>query len=171
MANAVLGGVDISSYPINKCNRMKFTEFDISILPFNKIETTDWHGILKLRSEIFVLEQACVFVDPDVQDKSSLHLFVKSGHEIVGYARAFKDEIWHIGRIISDRNHREKGMASALLNSSIQHITSKEKDPIIELSAQVYLSDYYTSKSFKPSGKMYLEDGIPHLRMVYSPND
>ena len=150
---------------------MKFKGFDILILPFEKIEIADWHGILQLRSEVFVVEQDCVYVDPDDNDRISLHLYVKNEGQIIGYARAFKDELWHIGRIISDNKHRGKGLASALMSATIQHVLSIEKDPQIELSAQVYLSDYYASYSFIPMGKMYLEDGIPHLRMVYSPND
>jgi ElaA protein len=145
---------------------MKFKEpsFSIKLLP--DISAIDWQKIMTLRSEVFVGEQKCIYTDPDSEDASAFHTYAVDKTELIGYARFFKKKRWHLGRIVVDQKHRGHGFSKQLIEASIKYIQSSDANFQLEISAQVYLSDFYTSLNFMPIGSMYLEDGIPHLRMI-----
>lgn len=140
---------------------------------FKKLADLDaplWHKILSLRSAVFVVEQQCVYLDPDMIDLIATHAFIKDKDQVIGYARFFKHNTWHIGRVVTHPAQRRAGIASKIIRAIVAHVYALEKNPVIEMSAQAYLGPYYGKLGFNIHGVMYLEDGIPHVRMVYQPS-
>ena len=148
---------------------MKFSNKETIIQNINQIEGQHWLAIMKLRSESFVSEQKCVYTDPDEFDIVASHVSVLSENELIAYARVFKSNRWNIGRVAVGKDYRGNGLGVEIMNTSFNHIASIDPKSEIELSAQLYLSKFYQSLGFVIHDSMYLEDGIPHLKMVYAP--
>lgn len=147
----------------------KGSETQVNFVKLNALSTAQWHEVLKLRSEVFVVEQACIYPDPDEQDQHALHGLWESGDELVAYTRmVLAGEKASIGRVITKSGHRSRGLGKALIASAIAQC-QKEGITNISMSAQAHLCQFYRSLSFISEGRMYLEDGIPHLHMVYAP--
>lgn len=124
-----------------------------------------------LRSTIFVTEQQCIYTDPDELDFTAFHCYTIRNDQIVAYCRFFKTNQWHIGRVVTNKSERKKGHARQIVLTSIHRIQSIEQNPTIVISAQVYLSRFYESAGFKITSGLYLEDGIPHVSMVFQPDE
>jgi ElaA protein len=143
---------------------------------FNDLSVTELYDLLRLRSEIFVLEQNCVYVDQDGNDEKSLHVLAyaknsKEKSKLVAYARIvppgtiFKTP--SIGRVVVDKKYRGKEYGYLLMEKSIKEAIKKFKSEIISISAQKHLEKFYNNLGFKAIGKMYLEDNIPHIKMLF----
>ncbi|MCL4136984.1 UNVERIFIED_CONTAM: hypothetical protein GTU68_047983 [Idotea baltica] len=140
---------------------------------FSELTTTELYQILQIRSEVFVVEQDCVYQDIDFKDQKALHVFgFKSeilGDKIVAYTRIFKPGDYFknasIGRVVVAPSERKYGYGHYLMKASIKAIKENFKVDAITISAQVYLKKFYESHQFKKVGEEYLEDGIPHIRM------
>ena len=151
---------------------MKFSnDITYKINRFEDLTSTEAFELLKLRSKVFVEEQICVYLDPDKNDLGSDHVrgLSKSG-ELLTYCRIYKSECWHIGRIVTKNSARGGGLGAQMVVESIKYCHSKQSSLSIEMSAQVYLTDFYKNLGFTPQGGMYLEDGIPHIKMSYQNN-
>jgi len=137
---------------------------------FSELTTKELYDFLQLRSEIFVVEQDCVYLDIDGKDQKAIHILGKIKEEIIAYARCFPPEIYFeeaaIGRVVVKNNFRGKKIAHQLMKKAIYTIENKYKTSKIKISAQQHLTDFYTSHGFKTIGKPYLEDGIPHVEMI-----
>lgn len=137
---------------------------------FEELSLKELYEILQLRSEIFVVEQDCVYQDIDDKDQKALHVFGKKNGVIVAYARCFGAKIYFdeaaIGRVVVKENQRESGIGHQLIKASIKGIEAHYKTINIKVSAQQYLIKFYEAHGFKIVGKGYLEDGIPHIAMV-----
>lgn len=140
----------------------------ISIDSLDSIDSKKWHDIVLLRSKAFVSEQKCVYTDPDERDLDSLHATIFNEEELLAYARFFNSDGWHIGRVVVNAKHRGHGLGNKIMELCIDNIVKSTESPDITLSAQVYLTDFYRNIGFKPIDSIYLEDGIPHIKMVYS---
>jgi ElaA protein len=136
---------------------------------FSELDITELYNILQLRSEVFVVEQDCVYQDLDFKDQKSLHVFGYKNDKIVAYTRIFKPGDYFdnasIGRVLVDVNERKFGYGHDLMKASIVSIKDNFKVDDITISAQVYLKKFYESHGFLKVGDDYLEDGIPHIRM------
>lgn len=136
---------------------------------FQELTTTELYQILQLRSEVFVVEQDCVYQDIDFKDQKSLHVLGVKNNKIVAYTRIFKPGDYFknasIGRVVVQEKERKFGFGHHLMKASIKAIKENFKEDIITISAQVYLQKFYESHQFKKVGEEYLEDGIPHIRM------
>ncbi|MEE9408790.1 MAG: GNAT family N-acetyltransferase [Polaribacter sp.] len=136
---------------------------------FSELNTTELYKILQLRSEIFVVEQNCVYQDLDFKDQKSLHIFGLKNDKIVAYTRIFKPGGYFknssIGRVVVATEERKYGFGHDLIKASIEAIKTHFKVTKITISAQVYLQKFYESHGFIKVGEDYLEDGIPHIRM------
>ena len=139
----------------------------LSISKLRDLNAETWHDIIRLRSQVFVVEQKCIYADPDTIDCDSFHIIGRMNDKSVAYARLFRDKNWHIGRVVTDLAFRNRGLSRILMNFCLSFIKADRKGETIELSAQVYLSNFYSHLGFSPIGKVYLEDGIPHLSMRY----
>lgn len=140
------------------------------IRAFENLSVNELYDILRLRSEIFVVEQNCVYLDPDGKDKLALHLFGEFNGKIVAYSRLFKAGISFdnssIGRVTVDTNYRDRKWGHDLMRESIAVITSHFGESKITIGAQLYLKKFYESHGFVQTSEMYLEDDIPHIEMI-----
>ncbi|NVN17105.1 GNAT family N-acetyltransferase [Muricauda sp. HICW] len=142
----------------------------VSVKSFNELSTEELYQILRLRSEVFVVEQDCVYQDVDNKDQKALHVIgVKEG-EVVAYTRVFKPGDYFdnvsIGRVVVSQDQRKYGLGKQIMQASLSAIDEKFPNKPIEISAQSYLLKFYSDLGFSAFGEEYLEDGIPHTRML-----
>jgi len=139
---------------------------------FQELTIEELYQILQLRNEVFVVEQNCVYQDADGKDLKAFHLFYKDKNQIVAYARIFKPgdyfEKASIGRVVVAVSHRKQKLGNKLMQEAIDFVQNELKEKSIEISAQTYLDTFYRDLGFVPYGEIYLEDGIPHRRMVWN---
>ena len=144
-------------------------EIQWKIKSFDSLSVNELYDILRLRSEIFVVEQNCVYLDPDGKDKLALHLFGEFEGKIVAYSRLFKPGISFgnasIGRVVVDANYRDRKWGHDLMREAIAEIKNHFGESKITIGAQLYLKKFYESHGFVQTSEMYLEDDIPHIEM------
>jgi len=140
------------------------------IKPFVALSVNELYDILQLRSRIFVVEQNCVYLDPDGKDKVALHLFGTFESKIVAHARLFKAGISFdnasIGRVTVDPDYRNRKWGHELMQEAIAGILEYFGETKITIGGQLYLKKFYESLGFVQTSEMYLEDDIPHIEMV-----
>lgn|SRR5690606_27455539 len=143
---------------------------DIIIKPFKDVSTEELYAILQLRSEVFVVEQNCVYQDIDGKDQKALHVLGIKNDNIVAYTRVFKpgDYFEHasIGRVVVSKTERQHNYGKDIMNVSIDVIKQQFKETTIKISAQAYLKSFYNNLGFEQMGEAYLEDSIPHIAMI-----
>ncbi len=139
------------------------------IKPFEALSINELYQVLRLRSEVFVVEQNCVYQDIDNKDQKALHLLGEFEGKIVAYARLFKTNDYFdqasIGRVIVDANYRDKKWGHDLMREAIAGIELHFNQTKITISAQLYLQKFYESHGFVQTSETYLEDDIPHIEM------
>jgi len=143
---------------------------EIQLKDFDQLTINELYSLLALRSEVFVVEQNCVYQDIDQKDQKALHVLGYRKGKLVAYARCFKPSDYFqeaaIGRVVVDDQYRKKNYGHQIMDAAIEAVyTAWGKGPI-KLSAQTYLIAFYEQHGFKPTGNTYLEDGIPHIAMV-----
>lgn len=143
---------------------------NITIKTFQELTTSELYELLQLRSEVFVVEQDCVYQDIDGKDLKALHVLGAKEGKIIAYTRLFNSGKYFdtpsIGRVVVKESERKYGYGHDLMKASIQAIVDNYNETTITISAQTYLQKFYESHGFKQVGEGYLEDGIPHIRMV-----
>lgn len=146
---------------------MEFTEL---CKPFDSLSPKEVYEILRLRSEIFVVEQNCVFLDADDKDFSCQHLMLYHQKQLMAYARIVPAGLSFtepsIGRIVSSNAARGKGFGKQLVKLAIENCERLYGRKPIKIGAQLYLLAFYESFGFVAQGEQYLEDGIVHVEMV-----
>ena len=129
------------------------------------LDAATLYAILALRAEVFVVEQQCVYLDPDGRDldPSARQLWVTRDGVVAGTLRLLveADGAIRIGRVATRRDARGAGIAAALVHRALQIAGARE----VVLDAQVYLFDWYARFGFVRSGADFLDDGIPHVPM------
>ncbi len=157
-------------------NAMYFTH-----TPFSKLSVHALYEIMACRQEVFVVEQNCPYLDADGKDLYAWHLQGRNREgKLVAYARLLPqgqvcprgggDETYpSIGRVLVMPEYRAQGLGKRLMREAISQCRSLFGPQVIEISAQKYLQGFYMELGFKPTGKEYLEDGIPHLQMRWYP--
>ena len=137
---------------------------------FRELTTEELYQVLRLRSEVFVVEQNCVFLDMDNKDFACHHLMGWSGDRLVGYSRIVPPGISYvesaIGRIVSSPAARGSGVGRELLTQSIRTLYQLHGKRDIRIGAQYYLKEFYASYGFVQTGEIYSEDGIDHIEMI-----
>ena len=145
---------------------------DIITKSFNELTTEELYDLLQLRSEVFVVEQDCVYQDVDGKDQKALHILGYNADKLVAYTRIFKPGYYFeeasIGRVVVRANERKFKHGNAIMNASIDAIKNHYNKTIIRISAQTYLKQFYNNLDFQEVGEEYLEDGIPHINMIKS---
>lgn len=143
---------------------------EIRIKTFEELSIDELYKTLQLRSEVFVVEQDCVYQDIDGKDQKAIHVMGFKEDELVAYTRCFNKGYYFdeasIGRVIVKENQRKHGYGHDILRASIAEIEKRFNTSRIKLSAQQYLTSFYESHGFVQTGEGYLEDGIPHIAMV-----
>lgn len=140
---------------------------------FNELTVEELYGLLRLREQVFIIEQNCIYPDLDNKDQKAIHILGKLDGKIIAYSRIFKSgdyfETASIGRVVTDNSYRNLKIGHTLMQKSIQEIKNYFKQDFITISAQCYLLGFYKSLGFEPIGEEYLEDNIPHVRMIKKP--
>lgn len=142
----------------------------IYIRTFEELSLHELYKLLQLRSEVFVVEQDCVYQDIDGLDEKALHLLGFENDKLVAYTRIFPPGVYFkeaaIGRVVVKADTRKNKYGHEILKASIQTVLERFHCREIKLSAQTYLTKFYESHGFKVVGEKYLEDGIPHIAMI-----
>ncbi|UAB76458.1 GNAT family N-acetyltransferase [Mesoflavibacter sp. SCSIO 43206] len=144
---------------------------NIKVKTFSQLTTKELYDLLQLRSEVFVVEQDCVYQDIDGKDQIALHVLGFKDEVLVGYTRIFKPgdyfELASIGRVVVKENERKHKYGYDIMDASIKTIKDVFNTTDIKISAQCYLKRFYNNLQFFEVGDQYLEDGIPHIAMIY----
>lgn len=137
---------------------------------FTELSRDELYSILQLRSEVFVVEQDCVYQDIDYKDQKAFHVIGVKDSKIVAYARVFDSgdyfELPSIGRILVKEDQRAFKYGHQLVQEAISYIEHHFTKTAILISAQTYLLKFYNNLGFVQQGETYLEDGIPHIKML-----
>ncbi|MEN9699647.1 MAG: hypothetical protein RLZZ301_845 [Bacteroidota bacterium] len=143
---------------------LSFQDFSVELL----------YNYLQLRSEVFVVEQNCVYQDLDNKDQKALHVVYLEGEQLIACARILPAGIGYehlsIGRVIVKKSHRHQQIAHQLMQFCHFEIQARFGAQVIVLSAQAHLEKFYEAHQFRTCSAPYLEDGIPHILMTYTPN-
>jgi ElaA protein len=139
---------------------------------FNEFSVSELYSVLKLRAEVFVVEQNCVYQDIDGKDEKAIHVIGYFNDEVVAYTRIFNKKDYFeeasIGRVVVAEKYRDKKWGYDLMRASIQAVEDSFGEKAITISAQQYLTKFYSSLGFIQTSEMYLEDDIPHIQMKIS---
>jgi ElaA protein len=137
---------------------------------FNDLTVNELYDLLRLRSEIFVVEQNCVFLDMDNKDQLCHHLLLYDDKVLVAYARLLPPDIYYteasIGRVITSISSRGTGTGKVLMREAIAATNNLYKDQPIRIGAQLYALKFYERFGFHADGDVYVEDGIDHVEMI-----
>jgi ElaA protein len=139
---------------------------------FEALTVHELYCILRLRSEVFVVEQNCVYLDLDGKDEASHHLCGWLHNELVAYCRILPPGLSYpgessIGRVVTHPAHRKDGYGKILMQKAISKTYSLFNDKDIKIGAQEYLEKFYTQLGFQTVSPVYLEDNIPHITMLH----
>ena len=139
---------------------------NLIVKTFPHLTTPELYEILKVRSQIFVVEQNCAYQDIDGQDQESLHLFFQKEGHVLAYLRAFLKEpgVVQMGRVLTVTHGQ--GLGKKLLASGIKEIKAHFHPRQIVIEAQCYAIGFYEKADFVVFSEEFLEDGIPHVKMV-----
>lgn len=139
---------------------------ELKIKNFDELNIYELYNIIKLRVDVFVVEQNCPYEELDNIDKNSIHVWYEDAGKIKAYLRVFiKDKeknIASIGRVIS--NDRGKGLGSLILVEGIKVVQNLVADKIY-IKAQTYATNFYKKHGFVEVSDYFIEDGIEHVAM------
>lgn len=136
---------------------------------WSEISLEELYSVLRLRSEVFVVEQDCVYQDIDNKDQIAIHLLGYINKELIAYSRLFNEGDYFketsFGRAIIKKEKRGRGYGDELIKESLKTIKNYYGNKKVKISAQAHLKTFYSKHDFIAKGKEYLEDGIPHVSM------
>lgn len=137
---------------------------------FEQLTPFELYDILKLRVEIFSVEQKVLYNDLDDKDQKCVHLIVRNENTIVAALRLVPQGVSYndatsIGRLVVDQNYRRRGLACKMIVMAIDEIKQRWSCDKITLSGQLYLKEFYESLGFETVSDVYLEDTLPHIKM------
>ena len=138
----------------------------IIIKEFKELSIDELYEILKIRVDVFVVEQKCPYEEIDGLDKKAIHMYLKQDDQIKAYLRIIsEDDVGHIGRVIAV--DRRKGYGTLLLEKALEVCTQRLNMGKMEVEAQYYAKDFYEKCGFVKTGEPFELDGIKHIRMIY----
>ncbi|MBC7722062.1 MAG: GNAT family N-acetyltransferase [Pedobacter sp.] len=141
---------------------------------FETLTNIELYALLRLRSEVFVVEQNCVFLDMDNKDQTCYHLLGYDGENLVSAARLLGPNTAYqqmsIGRVVSSPAYRGTGAGKALMQQAIIACYQLFENGDIKIGAQLYLKAFYESFGFVQTSEVYDEDGIDHIEMIKKGN-
>ena len=142
----------------------------IVVKTFKELSVEEIYQILRIRSEVFVIEQKCIYQDIDGKDEKAIHMMGKKNKEIIAYTRILDRGEYYdlpsISRVVVTKKNRGKERGKRIMEESIKYINKNLKEKTIVLAAQKYLESFYRELGFISEGKEYLEDEIPHQKMT-----
>ncbi len=145
-------------------------ELIYTLKPFSDLSLEELYELLRLRSEIFVVEQTCVYQDMDGLDYNYFHVLGKNENDqLISYARVSpsdENENVKIGRVVVDNNFRGRDLGKQLMERTMELVVESFNVKSFSLSGQYHLKKFYNDLGFIEKGEQYLEDGIPHIYMI-----
>ncbi len=150
----------------SKTNKIKW-----AIKKYNELNLDELYEILKIRVDIFIIEQECFYQDLDDKDKVSFHLMGIdiNTNKMIAYLRILPPSVSYkepsIGRVVTVKSYRKMKLGKELMFNGIKFIENKYKNQGIRISGQKYLEVFYNNLGFKTVSDVYLEDGIEHVEM------
>jgi ElaA protein len=142
------------------------------IKSFEELSTKELYEILKIRQEVFVVEQTCYYLDADGYDDQAVHIWAEKEGQFLAYCRVFKPGIKYtessIGRVLTHPSFRNLKLGKILMGISIDAIGAQFGSKKVRISAQDYLLRFYSGLGFVATENKYLEDDIPHTEMFKS---
>jgi ElaA protein len=149
---------------------MKDTMAEWKLKKFEELTPHELYAIIRLRNEVFVVEQNCVFQDADNMDQGCWHFMGFVGNDLAAYTRlvppGFIYDETSIGRVVSSPAYRRSGIGKELMQESIKKCYELFGHLPIKIGAQFYLKKFYSSFGFEQVSEIYLEDGIEHIYMI-----
>lgn len=151
--------------------KINLSELTLIWRTFTELSNSELYEMLKLRQEVFIVEQNCPYLDCDDKDYQAWHLLAYQDSNLVAYTRVLPKGVSYekyasIGRVVNKQNLRGTGLGKHIMLSSIQKAFELFPETDIKISAQVYALPFYESLGFKSKGPEYLEDNIPHQAMI-----
>jgi ElaA protein len=137
---------------------------ELRVSSFLDLDTSTLYAILKLRSDVFVVEQKCFYADPDGRDDEpgTRHIWLSRDEQIVAYLRILNEgDVERIGRVVTAPSARGAGLAARLMREALTVIGNRPS----ALDAQAHLVRFYAKFGYEQTGPEYLDDGIPHVPM------
>lgn len=140
------------------------------IKDFKQLNVEELYGILKLRSEVFIVEKEYIYNDLDEKDINAFHLYCIENNNIIVALRILKKEIEekgiYIGRIAVDKSYRGLGLGKKSIEKAMKFIEYRYGREVIKVATQLETKDFYKSLGFKEISDLYLEEDIPHVKMI-----
>jgi ElaA protein len=137
---------------------------------FDQLTPHELYAIMRLRNEVFVVEQDCVFQDADNKDLFCYHLMLYDGNELVAYSRIVPAGLAYnemsIGRVVTSRTARGTGAGKEVMKLAISYCRKLYGNGPIRIGAQLYAKKFYEALGFTETGAVYDEDGIEHIEML-----
>jgi len=142
----------------------------IIVKRFKELSVEEIYQILKVRADVFIIEQKCIYKDIDGKDEKAIHVLGKENNETIAYTRILQnDEQYNfpsISRVVVKKQNRGEERGKKIMKETIKHIVEELKEKTIVLAAQKYLEKFYRELGFIAEGEEYLEDEIPHQKMI-----
>ncbi len=143
---------------------------NVQVKTFENLTKLELYHILELRSDVFVVEQDCVYRDIDGKDFEALHVLGFKDDKLIAYARIFKPGLYYeessIGRVVVTKPERRFKYGHVIMEKSIAAIAEHYNTSSIKIMAQTYLRNFYSSFGFIEIGDEFLDDGILHVMMI-----
>ena len=148
-------------------------EYELRVKTFEELTRDELYEIMRLRVNVFVVEQNCPYPELDGRDKKALHVFLTDGEGIEAYLRVMDAGVCGqhaaIGRVIAVK--RRQGLGTRALRAGIQAARERFGAKTIQVEAQAYARAFYEKQGFRAVSGEFLEDGIPHIRMLLEGSD
>ncbi|MDH4040121.1 MAG: GNAT family N-acetyltransferase [Gammaproteobacteria bacterium] len=139
---------------------------------FSGLDILQLYAALRLRQEVFAVEQNCAYLDLDNLDQGAVHMLCWHRDELVAYQRCLAPgTAWPesaLGRIVVRAQSRGRQLGRELVERGIRHNLGRWPEQDIRINAQAYLREFYADLGFSADGDVFGEDGIPHIQMVYA---
>lgn len=149
-----------------RAGMLSFSGMELKIRHFDELTLSELYKILRVRNEVFVVEQKCAYQDIDGIDPRSVHMFYEEDGKIAAYLRLFyrNEGIVQIGRVLTVR--RKEGLGRKLLHEAVRYADETMKPETMYLEAQTYAAGFYEKEGFRVVSEPFDEDGIPHVKMI-----
>lgn len=149
---------------------MSVAAIEWRLVPFDELSPRELHDVLRLRQDVFIVEQNCAFPEIDGRDANALHLLGSLEGRLVAYARVFAPGVHtaqaSIGRVVTHPSVRGSGIGRPLMRQALRVVDRIAPGSDVRIAAQAHLERFYASLGFRRIGGEYLEDGITHVDMV-----
>lgn len=140
---------------------------ELKVKHYTELTTDELYELLKARNIVFVEEQKCLYQDMDDKDKDAYHVWLEEGNRVVAYLRVLAPGVsfddCSIGRVLTIK--RRQGLGTELMKEGIRVAEEKFGAEHITIEAQLYVRDFYEKLGFVKCSEMFLDVGIPHIKM------